>query len=93
MFQFYDSPIKSAFAVNFVNEFRKFQFYDSPIKSLLRYIRQTRRPGFQFYDSPIKSMTENGCAAGRPCFNSMIVRLKDNIDAVNIPFSIDVSIL
>ena len=63
MFQFYDSPIKSAQQHVYCCCKQWFQFYDSPIKSVLTLPATVAAIAFQFYDSPIKSRNNKGDGA------------------------------
>ena len=79
-FQFYDSPIKSFRKQLECRSFPQFQFYDSQIKRLVFCKNENISFVFQFYDSPIKSIPKPRARSASPCFNSMIVRLKERID-------------
>ena len=78
MFQFYDSPIKSAIGPKNISMRRLFQFYDSPIKRRRESLCcSSSRRSFNSMIVRLK-VNENHKIYNEPLhsFNSMIVRLK-----------------
>ena len=69
-----------------------FQFYDSPIKSDSGRPRKRKSEEFQFYDSPIKSLpTLLDWRSFVKSFNSMIVRLKEDVqDCTHVPEEVSI---
>ena len=82
LFQFHEGPIKTTLTITLSLLNIVFQFHEGPIKTLGLLHLAVRNPSeFQFHEGPIKTSWVKHRERHEVGFNSMKVRLKQNVSS------------